>query len=420
MYSITAPSMLYPKPMEMTLKITRLALVAIFMFGLVFGFGFISDAHAQTEATGEACESPAFLIRGLEVEETASSGDRARRLATQKAIGKAWEELINRLVLADQNITVLTEVVASDMLKFTRIDSETVLSRRYIATLDFCFDREAVRRVFTQHRIAHAELTSERLLLLPVFVAASGRANLWREPNPWRAEMLRVLPDHNGLLDLHIPSGFAFARSVSAEALLDGDKNTLQRMARSDDVPMVIVSTASIASNLLSGPTPFDPNTSNNPDGRGGRGLGSGYEVLVEATLYDQQGNRLSNIQSSRLPLAADQLDEQFAYLARDIIGKIENVWRRANRVDFTDDNLIRLSLTPQSMGEWVTTLDMLESLSPVEGYQVRQLSATSGVVDLVLVGSRDAFDYALGQVGFRLVNNADSGVGGFVLTPVQ
>ena len=415
MYSITALSMLYPKLMDIKAKILRLVFALVIM--PMLAFAGVPLAHAQTEPTREACESPAFLIRGLEVEETASSGDRARRLATQKAIGKAWEELINRLVLADQNITVLTEVVASDMLKFTRIDSETVLSRRYIATLDFCFDREAVRRVFTQHRIAHAELTSERLLLLPVFVAASGRANLWREPNPWRAEMLRVLPDHNGLLDLHIPSGFAFARSVSAAALLAGDKNTLQRMARSDDVPMVIVSTASIASNLLSGPTPFDPNTAN---GNGGRGLGSGYEVLVEATLYDQEGNRISNIQSSRLPLAADQLDEQFAYLARDIIGKIENVWRRANRVDFTDDNLIRLSLTPQSMGEWVATLDMLESLPPVEGYQVRQLSASSGVVDLVLVGSRDAFDYALGQEGWRLVNNADGGVGGFVLTPVQ
>ena len=390
--------------MAMTYKIW-----AGLVLALVMGLVAITPALAQDQA----CASPAFFIRGLEVEEEAASGDQARRQATQHAIAEAWQLLIDRLVLADQDASVLDEVVASDMLEFTSIVAETVLSKRYIGTLDFCFEREAVRRVFNQYRIQHAELTSEQLLLLPVFITASGRPYLWREPNPWKGEMLRILPDHNGLLDLHVPSGLALARSVSAEAVATGDQKTLARMAKADDVPMVIVTSARIVRNAFGGSGPLTP------FGGGGQRSADQFDVVVSATLYDQEGNRISTIQTSRLPLA-EEASDQFAYLARDIIDKIENVWRRANRVDFTDDNLIRLTLTPGSMQDWVATLEMLAALPPVEGYEVRQLSAAAGVVDLVLVGSRDAFDYALGQAGFQLTANDDAFVGGFVLTRVQ
>jgi len=369
-------------------KSSRLFTVLVFaMLAMLWGIMNASPAIAN-----QACVSDAFLIAGLDAEAEASTGNLARQIATENALEKAWQILLNRLVIDGQDNNALQSVNPSSLLLFTRLDSETVLTSRYIAKLDYCFDRQMVRELFRENNIAYAELLSDRIMVLPIFISG-GRATLWQQPNPWKRSVESILPDHNGLVQLAIPSGFAIERSITGQGIMDQRASSLKKAVELDPAAMMLVSTARV--------TLAD----------------NGIALVVTGELYNRDGEKLADMEDSYLPMAsAEQLPEQLNQMANEMVMKIEQVWRQANLVDLNAQNVLRVSVGVISLDQWFSLLAKLEGLSPVEQIDLRQLSADAAVLDMTLNGSREALDYALEQAGYRLDANPNAAVGGYLL----
>lgn len=346
----------------------------------------------------EACESDAFLIDNHHAEASAATGNLARTQATDTALNTAWQMLINRLVIAGQDMTPLMQVNPNDLLLYTRVQNETVLTSRYLADLDYCFDRQLVRQLFRENNIAYAELISDRIMLLPVFITGD-RANLWKQPNPWKNTLETILPDHNGLVQLFIPSGLVLERSITGQGILADLESVIAQAASLDQVSMVLLTTARVT--IASSDT------------------ASGFELVVTGGLYDRDGNQLAGIEDTRLPIKnSTDVPRHLRQLGQDMIANIEQVWREVNLVDLNAQNMLRLSVDIISLEQWFALLANLENLSPVEQVDLRQLSADMAVMDITLNGSSEAMDYALEQIGFRIEPNPDTSIGGFLLKP--
>ncbi|MEC8727191.1 MAG: hypothetical protein VXX58_00250, partial [Pseudomonadota bacterium] len=303
-----------------------------------------------------------------------------------------WQILINRLVISGQNIKPLMETEPNDLLLFTRVQNETVLSSRYIADLDYCFDRQLVRQLFRENNIAYAELISDRIMLLPVFISGD-RANLWKQPNPWKNTLERILPDHNGLVRLSIPSGLVLERSITGQGIIADRETVIAKAAQLDQVSMVLLTTARVTISS------------------------AGLELAVTGGLYNRNGQQLAALEETRLPMTkSTDLPSYLNTLGQDMIANIEQVWREVNLVDLNAQNMLRLSVEIISLEEWFALLANLKDLSPVEQLELRLLSADMAVMDVTLNGSSEAMDYALEQIGFRIEPNPDTSVGGFFL----
>ena len=344
---------------------------------------FASPAPARAI---EACESDAFLITKLHAEAEASTGQLARKIATEATRARAWQILLDRLVLGGQDAAALREVDALSMVHFTRVVRETVLSNRYIAQLDYCFDRQLVRGLFREHSIAYAEFMSERIMLLPIFIK-SGRGHLWRKPNPWKASMENILPEHRGLVRLGIPSGVAIERSISGAGILSQGRAYLTKAAELDAAAMVLVSTAEVQNGIL----------------------------VVAGTLYHRDGRKLAETNALRVE-AGGNINAALDNLAADFVEEIEQVWKQANRVDLERETSVRVSVAVESLEQWFGLEAKLKRLAPIERIDLRQFSATEAVMDMALIGSRDTLDYALEAAGYALSVNEDAGIGGYVL----
>jgi hypothetical protein len=272
------------------------------------------------------------------------------------------------------------------------VQNETVLSSRYIADLDYCFDRKLVRQLFRENNIAYAELISDRIMLLPVFISGD-RANLWKQPNPWKNTLERILPDHNGLVQLSIPSGLVLERSITGQGIIADRETVIAKAAQLDQVSMVLLTTARVTISS------------------------AGLELAVTGGLYNRNGQQLVVLEETRLPMTnSTDLPSYLNTLGQDMIANIEQVWREVNLVDLNAQNMLRLSVEIISLEEWFTLLANLEDLSPVEQVQLRLLSADAAVMDITLNGSSEAMDYALEQIGFRIEPNPDTSVGGYLL----
>ena len=354
------------------------ALFCIAVSALSPGYPAAADGDAQT------CPGKAFLVRGVEVSASAGSGSEARAVATQQGLEQAWRSLAGRLLLeggTDQGGDAAgADAVLDDMVDHIRVVNETVLSQRYIATFDYCFDRGKIRAHFAGLGARHAELVSAPMLVLPVWNGGGG-ARIWRRPNPWVEAWEEVLEGRDGLVTLRLPQSLAVERAVSPEAAREGRRETLARAAGIEEAEKVIVT---VMTPRVEGDT-MTVSVSAGLHGRGG---------VLESVFYDLDSHSF----------AVDSAEESMLWLAGQIAEGIERVWRDVNAVALEETApAFALRIPADDIAEWRGMVDRLRSLSPVERVGVLQLARGGGVVRVELSSSMQSFVYALEAEGLAI-----------------
>ena len=351
----------------------------------------LGPVHARAAGDGiQACPDAAFHVVGVEVSANAESGSEARVLATRQASDKAWSRLTGRLLLDGEQIKKASgadagpDLTLDDLVDHVRVIDETVLSKRYIATFDYCFDRDKTRRYFAGLGVRHAELVSAPMLVLPVW-DGGGQPRIWRRPNLWIDAWEEVLGDRNGLVTLRLPESLAIERAVSPADVLDRKRDTLSRAARIEDAEKIIV-------------TVVTPSVE-----------GDTMTVSVSAGLYNRDGaleSRFYKLDSLSFPV--ESTAERMQWLAGQIENGIESVWRGVNAVTLVEAALtVPLRVPAADIGEWRDLVDRLRSLPPVERVRVMQLAPGGGIVRVELSTSMQSFVYALEAEGLAIEQGA-------------
>jgi hypothetical protein len=154
-----------------------------------------------------AAQADVFVVRGIKVDVTAASTAVARDKALAMGERAAFRELLERLTLRVDHPR-LPAFSANDIAAFVtdfEVAEEKASAVRYLATLNYNFKADDVRRLLIDRQIAFAETTSKPVLVLPVYQAA-GFLLLWDDPNPWRKAWTER-PEKFSLVPSILPKG---------------------------------------------------------------------------------------------------------------------------------------------------------------------------------------------------------------------
>ena len=131
----------------------------------------------------QRCILPAFSVQNVSIDEIADTGTQAREYGINKALGYAFEKVLKRLLISEEDAyKIISEVEPTDYLDYLHIHKETTLARRYLGEIDFCYDAREVRSLFRENGSSWAELVSPPIVTMPIWKEASG-AVVWNENN---------------------------------------------------------------------------------------------------------------------------------------------------------------------------------------------------------------------------------------------
>ncbi|MGC6485222.1 MAG: hypothetical protein ACON4P_06080 [Candidatus Puniceispirillales bacterium] len=330
-----------------------------------------------------SCQTPAFFIEGVSVAARANDAEAAREKAMEEALAMAWSRLVSRVLINPED-GLQDNATVEGLVDYVRVDKETVLPKRYLATLTYCFDRDRTRLHLDEKGLGHAELSSGRMLVLPVWNSGD-QPRLWRRPNLWARAWTRLVRKRDGLVDLRVVESLATERALTAEAVLAHDRDALAQAARLEGAEKIIVTVVT-------------------PVMEGGR-----MQAEISATLFNRDGQRESEFfRRDDADFDVREVEEAMAGLAREIETGLEQVWREVNRVALRKSGSLTLRVDARSSRRWSSQLEQLRQLPPVEGLKVIQLDSTGGNVRLFLSSSMRSLAYALEAEGLMIESRTD------------
>jgi len=346
--------------------------------------------RADVAMADTRCAVPAFLVEGVEVAAESVSGDAARQIAMDRGLEKSWLKLKARLLLEGQSILGDTNIEeVSNLVDYTRLVRETVLPKRYLAEFDYCYDRDLVRAYFAEKGLLHAELISGRMLVLPVW-NTPGQPRIWRQPNHWFDAWKEQLGTHDGLVMLALPANLATERRIDAASIARGDAEMIAAAARLEHAERVIITT-------------ITPGIAESADGQA-------LSMKATARLYNRSGQLESEFYTlNEMTLPGSQADKTMKWLAGEMIGNIENVWRKTNVLAREPIFSLPVFVSMNKVENWAATLKTLESLAPVHSLSILHLSAEGGLVRVNMNSSMQSLSYALESAGLMLQSATDA-----------
>jgi hypothetical protein len=324
-----------------------------------------------------------YSINSVKVDETASNAVEAKKKAIDGGQLRALETLLHRLTRPEDRVR-LPEFTPDDIARLLdgmSVENEQTSGTRYIATLTIRFRPENIRDMLLQYSVPYADEQAAGVLLLTVWVPASG-PTLWDAPNPWRDAWVG-LNSENSITPLFMPLGdLTDISTINATDILSGNDQKLAAIRDRYAVENVLIAIAepaaggvrvSMKGNTAVGPVDFDDV------------FPSDAGEAVEAT-------------ASRA--------------ARMLLTRIEDEWKASHLKKGRPDGInMRIAVPFAGLGEWNTIRQRIEATDGVGAIDVKQLSAKGAVVDLVFSGDLGQLETQLGYSGFELTSIGDTWV---------
>jgi len=334
---------------------------------------------AALAAAAPAEAQDVFTVSNVRVDETAASGDAARTAALARGENLAWQMLVDRLVLAKDQERVLRigSSQVTDLIKSYSVDEEKVSSDRYIASLTYRFNPDAVRRIIRQQNVPFAESAGPVLLVLPVTVA-NGTPSLWTEGDLWLLAWQGAPPSH-GLVQFRVPFGdLSDLLALDAADALSGNWNLMRPMAERYGADGVLVAAL---------------------DTTGGVGLDlTQYTEPVGQQIPVLPSQIFGQVDAGAGPermLAAVELADR----------SVNEAWKEANLLSMDAESTIIASVTLHDLNDWLTLRRLLHDQAIVQSVDPLVLSSTAARIRVVFYGDIVRLQTALRQNGYALVD---------------
>lgn len=344
-----------------------------------------------TLAAAGAAET--YDVPGIQVDVTAETAAAARDQALAEGEGKAFAALLAQFVDADTAAALAdtdAETIRSLIRDFS-ISSEKSSAVRYLATLDYRFDAEAVQAFLTQRRAKFAAPPSEPVAVVPVW-EAQGRTVLWDDPNPWRNVWELRNPGAGGVPTV-VPAGdLGDIATLSVEQATSGYGEALTALAERYRASGILVTHARLVSDM-----------------RKDTSL-----VVVESSRYGDDGNRQWTTDLTVRSKEGEDLDALLARAVGEVSDVLTRRWRQSATVDASEVAELAVQVPISSLRDWVDVRSRLDSVAAVRKFDMLSLSRDAVRLKLVYMGGLSALQEALAASGMTLIQGAD----GWLLMP--
>ena len=135
---------------------------------------------------------------------------------------------------------------------------------------------------------------------------------------------------------------------------------------------------------------------------------GSSPVLTVDGQLFSRDGKLITTLAKMLdLPVSSD-LVGQLAVARSQILQEMQASWYAANAISGNDTQKMTLILPINSLEEWASRLTVFDQIAVFNGYRVRKLDLTSGVVTVNVEGTIAAVKNALLAQGLSLVTTED------------
>jgi hypothetical protein len=361
-----------------------------------------------------------YTVRDIAVDSSAISSAEARAVALAKGQNAAFDRLLRRLVLLEDQVLlpVFDGGQIAPLIDGYIIDKELVSSTRYRATLTFDFNKFSVRKLLRQRKIRFAETQSKEVLVVPVFDTGEG-ATIWEEPGDWRTAWL-ARPADNGLVPLILPLGDVVDMgAIRPGEALAPSREALMRLAERYGTEEIIVASA-----YLQLPQPSQAES--DPDVDDGDAAGAGDAESAETTAANglTESRRVRGpVEGAILQLTvirvgvggermtsellrgapSESREDLLARAVMRVLTQVEGGWKQANMLRFGRENKLRIVVPLSGLADWVEMRRRLGELAVVANVELATLSRHQADVLLHYFGETEQLMLGLEQSDLAL-----------------
>jgi hypothetical protein len=336
---------------------------------------------------GWAAGSDVFVVHSLKVDVTAASTAEARDKARIIGERQAFRQLLERLTMRRDHHRLpafSSAEIAPFVLDF-EVAEEKASAVRYLATLNYSFKADSVRRLLIDREIPFAETTSKPVLVLPVYQAA-GSLLLWDDPNPWR-QAWGERPVKYSLVPAILAGGdLADMATIGPEQAVAGDDQRLSAIAARYDAGDTIVAHAIM--NMDRG----------RPD----------LEVFV--TRYGSVQQEQTVVKSFRSG-EQESIEMFLIRAAEELTNQMEDNWKRDNLLQFGQQAVVAVKIRIGGLGDWLDIRNRLAGVAVIRKSDLVILSLDEVRVNLHYIGEPGQLALALEQADLVINREGDGWV---------
>ncbi|NQV46322.1 MAG: DUF2066 domain-containing protein [Rhodospirillaceae bacterium] len=328
-----------------------------------------------------------FEVRGVTVDVTAASTAEARDKALAQGEQTAFRRLLERLTLSvDANrLPDSRNVQISALVQDFEVAEEKASAVRYLASLNYRFKSDDVRRLMIDLAIPYAETTSKPVLVLPVFQAA-GALLLWDEPNPWR-DAWKKNPPQFSLVPTLLPKGdLSDIATIGPEQAVAGDEQRLAAIAGRYDAGDTLVAQAILNTDRIR------------------------PEVEVYVTRYGSAMQEQTTVKSFA-SADGESLDELLLRATIELTRQIQDNWKRDNVLQFGRQAVIAVKIRIKGLQDWLEIRSRLGGVAVIRKSDLVILSLDEARVNLNYIGQPEQLALALEQADLAINREGDDWV---------
>ena len=360
---------------EFNLKLFFVKIIIIFFYIIQ------SEVIASTKLD---CQEKAFYINDVISDAKHQDLTKAKLQAEEKGRLVAFNKLLNRLTLRKQ-IKETYKIDINKMINFIKINNEANSTNRFVASFDFCFNRDQVVNFFKKENLNFAEVFSLPISIFPIYEGPSGYIFL-DEKDLWYNLWKNFLETNDSLLKFKLSSGnLSLKRSIKGKDIIKSNKNVLKKIIKNDLTKRILV-------------VILEPKL-----GRYGK-----YQLKISGKLYNENGEFDQTIFSKSRNFkdfkSVTVLNKNL--LLKDInelIYVFEESWKKNNFFKEGLITFIDIYIPIKKMQDWSNALLLLNNLPYMKKIQIIGLKGDVGKVSLTFQGTNNTFFNILNEKGYKL-----------------
>jgi hypothetical protein len=317
-----------------------------------------------------AADDP-FTVSGIKVDATAPSAVDAQTKAIESGRDRAWQTLYRRLTRQEDwgHQPTLDPVTLQRLIRSYQVNGARSSTTRFVATMTYEFNANAVRRVLQQADIAYSDATAKPVLIIPLgpgWSAQTPWTKAWTDPRFAQGAVPFALPP-NDAIDAPALAAVRFDRTSWSDV-----EPVASRIHASEAyLALVIPQRAQMIVKI--------------------RRLGSGNSPTIPDVVVPVP---------PKTPPA-----QSFAKVAEASASAIADFLKSRSAIDFGKHGRVIAALHVESLTAWGDLLQKLGSVPTITDVNVVAMDIGEARVEISYAGSSDQLNQQLSREGLALAN---------------
>lgn len=303
-----------------------------------------------------------YLVKELFVESKVFDPIYSRKNALKQATEEGFYRLLGQLTSAssiESHKEELSKINLDILLKKVHIVTERN-DVPYQVTFDLEYDRTAVKDVLTDLKIPFSEISTGRVLLIPLYETEQ-QTYLWQDNNPWKEQLIKA-SKQLGLVHFILPTGdVSEMRMLTPEMAAFGAEDILLSVAQGYATETVCVVRARESNTVV------------------------GRQLSVEANWYGK--DQMEPMYKERTLSGTDNITEIRAEMAASMLKEMEDKWRSLNMLNFDQTTSVLVRYVPVNLSDAQRMRQVFEKLPILKDLWMRMMSQSELVYQIDFYG---------------------------------